>query len=432
VTSATGTAVFKPDPLGALTVGTLHRLLGVDRAVLADRPFRVLLVASLISPLGTAVVSPVLASLTGPFGVTEARAGFLLAAFTAPSIVLIPVVGALSDRVGRRPVLAGALALFGLAGSAVALTTDFRVALALRALQGVGYCGIAPVLITSVGDLYAGEREAAAQGVRFTVVGVALTLAPLVAGLLVALAWQAPFLVYLLALPASLAVALFLGDPRDRGSDGPPAPAESLLALARRPRVLATLAGLTAPRLVWFAFLTYASVVVTRLLGSTPAVAGAVVAAASLGAALAATQVGRLTGAAGRTGPLVGSVAASGLGLVGVAVAPSVPVAAVGAFVAGAGFGVNVSLYRSEMTRLAPAARRGGLVSVGESVGRVGSTVAPVLAGALVAAGRTTLGDGGAVRGALVAMAVLAVVVGAAGSVAAGRFAAPPGSPAAD
>lgn len=411
----------------------LSRLLGTDASVVDDRPFRVLLVASLVSPLGTAVVSPVLASLTGPFGVTEARAGLLLAVFTAPSVLLIPVVGWLSDRVGRRPVLAAALAVFGLSGSAVALTSEFRVALGLRALQGVGYCGIAPVLITSVGDLYAGEREAAAQGVRFTVVGVALTLAPLAAGLLVALAWQAPFLVYLLALPASAAVALFLGDPRAENERETPAEAESLVALARRPRVLATLAGLTAPRLVWFAFLTYASVVVTRLLGATPAAAGAVVAAASLGSAVAATQVGRLTGGAGgRTRPLLGATVASGVGLVGVGVAPSVPGAVAGAAVAGGGFGVSVSLYRSEMTRLAPAARRGGLVSVGESVGRVGSTVAPVLSGALVAMARPSLGPDGAIRGALVTMAALSVVVGGAGALVATRFAAPPGSPALD
>ncbi len=413
--------------LARLLIGVL----GADAAVLADRPFRVVLVASLISPLGTAVVSPVLAGLTGPFGVTEARAGLLLAGFTAPSILLIPVVGALSDRVGRRPVLAGGLALFGLSGSAVALTGEFRAALALRALQGVGYCGVAPVLITSVGDMYAGEREATAQGVRFTVVGVALTLAPLAAGLLVAVAWQAPFLVYLLSLPAALAVVLFLGEPRERRSAASLAETESLAALARRPRVLATLAGLTAPRLVWFAFLTYASVVVTRLLDGSPAASGAVVAAASLGAAVAATQVGRLTGGHGRARLLVAAIVGSGAGLVGVGVAPSVAVAVGAAVLTGAGFGVSLSLYRSEMTRLAPAARRGGLVSVGESVGRVGSTVGPVLAGAFVGLGQPVLGDRGAVRGALAAMALVAVALGATSVLVAGRFAAPPGSPAA-
>ena len=412
-------------------MGTLGRLLGADASVLDDRAFRVLLVASLISPLGTAVVSPVLASLTGPLGVTETRAGLLLAVFTAPSILLIPAVGALSDRVGRRPVLAGGLALFGLSGSAVALTSEFPAVLALRFVQGVGYCGIAPVLITSVGDLYVGEREAAAQGVRFTVVGVALTVAPLVAGALVVLAWQAPFLVYLLALPASLAVVLFLGDPRAENGREAPGEAEPLWTLARRPRVLLTLLGRTTPGLVWFAFLTYASVVVARL-GGSPTAAGAVVAAARLASALAATQVGRVTAALDRGRALSGAVAACAGGLAGLAFAPSVVLTGAAAAVVGGGFGVSISLYRSEMTRLAPDARRGGLVSVGESVGRVGSTVAPVATGALVAATRPSLGAVGATRAALVAVAAAALLLGGASALLAPGLSAPPDSPAAE
>jgi MFS family permease len=413
-------------------VATLDRLLGTDAAVLDDRAFRVLLVASLVSPLGTAVVSPVLASLTGPFGVSEARAGLLLAVFTAPSVLLIPAVGVLSDRVGRRPVLAAGLALFGLAGSAVALTDEFAVVLALRFVQGVGYCGIAPILITSVGDLYAGEREAAAQGVRFTVVGVALTVAPLVAGALVVLAWQAPFLVYLLAFPAAAAVALYLGDPR-AANGGAPADTDAapLWTVARRPRVLVTLLGRTTPGLVWFAFLTYASVIVARL-GGSPAAAGAVVAAGSLASALAATQVGRVTATVTRGRALAGGVVLCAAGLAGVPFAPNVLLTGVAAAAVGGGFGVTISLYRSEMTRLAPDARRGGLVSVGESVGRVGSTVAPVATGALVAAARPAFGAGGATRAALVAVALVALLLGGASALLAPGLPAPADSPAAD
>jgi MFS family permease len=399
--------------------------------MLDDQAFRVLLVASLVSPLGSAVVSPVLASLTGPLGVTEARAGLLLAVFTAPSILLIPAVGALSDRVGRRPVLATGLAVFGLSGSAVALTSDFPTVLTLRFLQGIGYCGVAPILITSVGDLYAGEREAAAQGVRFTVASVALTVAPLVAGALVVLAWQAPFLVYLLALPASLAVVIFLGDPRAESGRDAPTEAAPLWTVARRPRVFLTLLGRMTPGLVWYAFLTYASVVVARL-GGSPAAAGTVVASASLASALAATQVGRLTAALARGRALAGGVAVCAGGLAGLAFAPSVVLTGATAVAVGGGFGVSISLYRSEMTRLAPDARRGGLVSVGESVGRVGSTVAPVATGALVAAAQPSLGAVGATRSALVVVALVALLLGAASALLAPGLAAPADSPAAD
>jgi ACDE family multidrug resistance protein len=44
-----------------------------------------------------------------------------------------------------------------------------------------------------------------------------------------------------------------------------------------------------------------------------------------------------------------------------------------------------VTLYRSTISTVAPEALRGSLVSLGESVGRIGSTVAPVVMGGAVA-----------------------------------------------
>jgi MFS family permease len=412
-------------------VGLLRSAFGADGDVIDDRNFRLLMAASLVSPLGTAVVSPILDSLTGVFGVGEARIGLLVAVFTAPSILLIPVVGVLSDRVGRRPVLAAGLALYGGAGLAVALVDEFRIVLLLRLLQGVGYCGVGPVLITAVGDLYEGAREATAQGVRFTTVGLALTGAPLAAGALVGLAWQYPFVLYGLGLPAAVAVWLGFDEPADRDGDGP-ADLRATGATLVEPRVVLTLVGRATPSFVWFAFLTYASIVVVRLLDGSAPVAGAVVAAASLGSSVGATQVGRLTAATdGRQGPTVAGVVATALGLGGLAVAPGILAAGLGAAVGGAGFGVALTLFRSEMTRLAPERSRGGLVSVGEAVGRIGSTAAPVVAGAAVAFARPTLGFGGAVRAALGGATALALIVGVACVLLAARLPAPADSPAA-
>jgi hypothetical protein len=44
-----------------------------------------------------------------------------------------------------------------------------------------------------------------------------------------------------------------------------------------------------------------------------------------------------------------------------------------------------VTLYRSTISTVAPEALRGSLVSLGESAGRIGSTVAPVVMGGAVA-----------------------------------------------
>ncbi len=419
---------------------SLRGLVGADADVLADRDFRLLLLASLVSPMGASVVSPVVESLAGPYGVTATEAALLLSAFTAPGIVCIPLSGVFADRYGRKPVLASGLALFGLAGVALTLTTDFRVALALRALQGVGYTGIGPILITATGDLFSGARESTAQGVRFTVVGVSLTVFPFLAGLLVAFAWQYPFALYAAALPVAAAVWLLFEESADLdGADGgddaggdrdgpdpaagdaeeaPDGPAQggvrALLALASRPRVAATLLGRAAPGFLWFAFLTYNSIVIVRLLGGSPGAAGALVAVASVSSAVATTQTGRLTARFGRPLPTFAALVVGAVGLAGLALAPSVPVALAAGVPVGAGFSVSLTLYRSAITGLADDDLRGGLVSIGESVGRVGSTGAPVAMGAAVGLLTGPLGYDAAVRAVSVVVAAGVVVAGGA------------------
>ena len=390
-----------------------ERLFGSDADVLRDRDFQLVLLASISSPLGASVVSPIITSLATPYGVTPTRAGLLLSAFTLPAIAAIPLVGIAADRYGRKPVLTVGLAVFGLAGLAVPLTTDFRAALGLRVIQGVGYTGIGPVLITATGDLFTGEREATAQGLRFTTVGASLTVFPLLSGVLVGFAWQFPFALYAVALPTALAVWFLFTEPTTagtkRGGD-----LRGLLDRASDRAVAATLVGRSVPTFLWFVFLTYNSVVIVTSLGGTPSAAGTLVAVASVASAVATTQVGRLTATLGQRLPTFAGVVIAAAGLSLLALAPSVPVALVGGAFVGGGFSVSLTLYRSAITGLTGEQFRGGLVSLGESAGRVGSTVAPVVTGAAIAAlnpDGVAAGEGTAVRTVLLAVAVGCVAV---------------------
>jgi hypothetical protein len=237
---------------------------------------------------------------------------------------------------------------------------------------------------------------------------------PFVSGLLVGLAWQAPFLLYAVALVAAAVVLACFEEPGGRArADGGRWSVRALASLARRPDVAATLVGRTVPSFLWFVFLTHNSLLVVRVLGGTPGHAGAVVAVASAASSLATTQVGRLTARFGSSRvplALSLSVLAAGVALVGVA--PSIAAVGVGSVVAGAGFGVVLTLYRSTLTAVATDDVRGGLVSVGESVGRLGSTVAPVVLGLAVVATRADLGFTGAVRATTVASVLCATAVG--------------------
>jgi len=82
--------------------------------MVGDADFRLSLAASTIGALGTALVSPVLGSLTGPFDVSPSAIGLMVTAISAPAVVFIPLLGFLTDRLGRKPVIVGGLLCFGM------------------------------------------------------------------------------------------------------------------------------------------------------------------------------------------------------------------------------------------------------------------------------------------------------------------------------
>lgn len=399
---------------------SFRALFGDEATVLRETNFQVLLLAMAVVPLGNGLISPILDTLIDPFGATPASIGLMITFFWAPSILVVPVAGVLADRYGRKTVLVPSIVLFGAAGLGIAATTDYRVVLGLRSLQGVGWAGISPLIITSVGDLYEGAKEATAQGLRITGAGLPAAAFPLVGGALVVVGWQTPFFVYVAAFPVAATVYLWFDEPTaesaDAAADGgqPTTYLRALFGLVRQRRVLAIVIARALPLMVWIGFITYNSIIVVRLLDGTPFEAGVLLGLASLVFAIGASQAGRTTARFdSRFTPLLVANVCLGIGVAAVLVAPAIAVAAVGIVVAGIGFGIAVSLYTSILTGLAPPALRGGLVSVGATTARLVGTVTPVLMGVVIATGTPVIGFASSVQ-----LAGLgAVVVGAGGSI---------------
>jgi len=385
------------------TMLSLKSLFGDDAVILRETNVQVLLVAAVIPPFGTLMVSPILDSLIDPFGASAASIGLLISAFTAPGIVLIPVVGVLADRYGRKPTLVSALVLFGLGGLAITLTTDFRLVLALRFVQGVGFAGTIPIIVTTLGDLYTGSREATGQGLRITVSSLSGVVFPLIAGVLVVAAWQFPFLLYGLALPAAGAVLLWADEPRaasakpgtTASSDGGTSASyrRALLHLISHRRVFSMMVARAFPLVGMMGFLTYNSVVVVQRVGGTPPQAGLLVTVLMFVVAVAGSQSGRLTNwLESRFLLLVGANVCLGVGYAVPFFAPRLAVAGAGVAAAGIGFGLTGALYRSILTDLAPEALRGGLISIAAATAKLAQTLTPIAMGAAVAVATPAVG----------------------------------------
>lgn len=361
----------------------LQWVFGDEGDVATDPPMQLVMAATAASVAGVFVVSPIVSQLTGPFGVSEAAIGQLITAFTAPSIVLTPVMGILADRMGRKPVLFVGLVLFGLAGAAVAFTTSFSVALALRAVQGIGYAAVMPVGVAILGDLYTDGREVTAQGLRAAGIQTMVLASPPLAGALALGSWRYSFLLFLLAigvagwawrtLPDTTADATDSRSLRSYGGD--------LTALLRRPVMGAVLLTFTLRFFLTFAFFGYVSVLLTREFDSSAFVIGLFVSTYGLVSLLAATQSGRLIAARNGVLVMLAGFVVGGVGLMTMGLAPSLPVAVAGVILLSLGTGVISPVQKSLVTQHSPPALRAGAVSTALILQSVGQTAGPFVLG---------------------------------------------------
>ena len=127
---------------GAAKIGRVVRSTGENEGkateVYKDYNLHIVFAVTLMAVLGTSSVTPAFPEVAQEFGISRGQVGLLITVFTLPGVLLTPVLGALSDRFGRRKILIPSLVLFGIAGGACAFAPDFDLLLAFRALQGVG------------------------------------------------------------------------------------------------------------------------------------------------------------------------------------------------------------------------------------------------------------------------------------------------------
>ncbi len=180
------------------------------------RPWLLTLAAlSAMGTLSTNILLPSLQVIARSLAVDEARLtaaalGMFLAVFALAQLV----VGPLSDRLGRRPVVLGGLAVF-VAGSAVgAFAMTLPLLLTGRVLQAVGVAAASVLARAAARDRFEGPQLAALLGRIMVVMAAAPGFSPLLGGLVqAAWGWRALFGVLVLAgLALALAYARIVGE----------------------------------------------------------------------------------------------------------------------------------------------------------------------------------------------------------------------------
>ena len=146
-----------------------------------------------LQPITTDLYLPALPLIRSALGAAMTQVqmtmALLLLAFGAGQLLM----GPLSDRFGRRPVLLGGLALHALGGATAALAPDIQALLLARAVQGVGMAASVVCARAMVRDLYEPHQGAQAMSRALSGLGVIAFASPTVGGLLAAWGgWRAP------------------------------------------------------------------------------------------------------------------------------------------------------------------------------------------------------------------------------------------------
>ena len=155
-----------------------------------------LVMLTALSVLSLNMFLPSLSNMAAAFQVDYALVALSIAGYLAITAVLQLVMGPLSDRFGRRPVLLVGVAVFTLASLVCALTTNIWVFLAFRVLQGTIISGWA-VSLAVIRDTVPPQEAASKIGYVTMAMAVAPMLGPMLGGALDELfGWRANFVVY--------------------------------------------------------------------------------------------------------------------------------------------------------------------------------------------------------------------------------------------
>ena len=124
-----------------------------------------LLLAAFAINLDTTIVNVALPTLVRELHASTTQLQWIVDAYSLVFAALLLTAGSLSDRLGRKPMLLGGLAVFGLAGVAGGLTTTPGALIAARCFMGLGAAVVFPATLSLISNTFT-ERSERARGDR--------------------------------------------------------------------------------------------------------------------------------------------------------------------------------------------------------------------------------------------------------------------------
>lgn len=328
------------------------------------------------------LLTPLVPLWAGHLGATPLAIGALLTGYALTDFACAPVLGALSDRLGRRPIIVASLGLSAAAFAMTALATSLVMLFAAQLVGGLG-AGIVCVAQAVVADQVHPDRLAHAMAYLFAAIGVANVAGPALGGVLSELGATVPFWSAAgLALAATALMAAALPETRRRRDTADtPAAAVHWRELLRpqwihRLAVVALIFGCVIVTLD-----TVLVLFTNHLLGWTEAPNEWLF--AYLGAVVVTMQlvlVGRCAARFGAQRVLAAGLLLAALGLLLLGVSPAAVPVLIGVGLSAVGIGLVAPLLPTLFCFASPVENRGAILGLAQGVIALARLVGPLMA----------------------------------------------------
>lgn len=176
-----------------------------------------LLLGSCLPVLGAVLLAPVLPRMQAHFLDTPGAAVLVPIALTLPALMialLAPFAGVIADRLGRKPLLLGAMFLYAICGVLPLWLESLEAIVISRAGIGLAEAAIMTCCTTLMGDYYKGARRERLFALQMVATSLSAAIFIAVGGMLGEHGWRTPFVLYGVGLLFLPLMAWFLWEPR--------------------------------------------------------------------------------------------------------------------------------------------------------------------------------------------------------------------------
>lgn len=262
---------------------------------------------SMLGPFSIDTPFPGFPQMREEFGVGSETLQLTVSAYLFAFGLMSIFHGPISDALGRKPVMVGGVAAYGLASLGAALAPTIEVLVGFRLLQGLFAGGGVIVSRTIIRDLYAGAEAQRLMSRVAMIFGIAPAVAPIVGGLILQIGpWEWIFYFQtLMALVLVAAVQWVLPEthpPARRTRLAVRALLGSLWQVCRSGRYQRVAWAACLSQAAWFTYVGGAAIIVVDLLGRTELdfwmLFGPLVAGMTVGSWLSGRAAGRISGLA--------------------------------------------------------------------------------------------------------------------------------------